>query len=165
MSLFSSKSKSKSAGNIFQDRNLHIIISVALISVLGVMTINPILPTVAQSFNITPEQIGLIMTAFLLPIAIGTPIVGVLADRIGRKQILVPSLLLFAVGGVLSASAQDFRSLLEWRFLQGIGAASLETLELTLIADLFAGKMLTSAMALNASMIGISATVYPLIGG
>lgn len=165
MSFFSSKSKSKSAGNIFQDRNLHIIISVALISVLGVMTINPILPTVAQSFNITPEQIGLIMTAFLLPIAIGTPIVGVLADRVGRKQILIPSLLLFAVGGVLSASAQDFRSLLEWRFLQGIGAASLETLELTLIADLFAGKMLTSAMAFNASMIGISATVFPLIGG
>ncbi|NJR74497.1 MAG: MFS transporter [Scytonema sp. CRU_2_7] len=118
-----------------------------------------------KSLNLSPQQIGLIMTSFLVPIAIGTPIFGVLADRIGRKKILVPSLLLFALGGTLSAFAQDFRSLLEWRFLQGIGAASLETLSLTMISDLYGGKMLTAAMAFNTSMIGISATVYPLIGG
>ncbi|MGL5805433.1 MAG: MFS transporter [Xenococcaceae cyanobacterium] len=147
------------------EQNLFIVISVALIAVLGVMSINPILPTIAQSLQIAPEQIGLIMTAYLVPIAIGTPIFGILADRLGRKQILIPSLIIFALGGILSASAQDFRSLLEWRFLQGIGAASLEAVQLTLIADLYAGRLLTSAMALNTSAIGISATIYPLIGG
>ncbi|NMG06366.1 MFS transporter [Brasilonema sp. UFV-L1] len=159
------KSNHKSVNNIYQDKNLYITIGVTLVSVLGVMTLNPILPTIGKSFNLSPQQIGLIMTSFLVPIAIGTPIFGVLADRIGRKKILVPSLLLFALGGTLSAFAQDFRSLLEWRFLQGIGAASLETLSLTMIGDLYSGKMLTTAMALSASMIGISATVYPLIGG
>ncbi|MGH7997912.1 MAG: MFS transporter, partial [Brasilonema sp.] len=159
------KSNHKSVSNIYQDKNLYITIGVTLISVLGVMSLNPILPTIGKSFNLSPQQIGLIMTSFLVPIAIGTPIFGVLADRIGRKKILVPSLLLFALGGTLSAFAQDFRSLLEWRFLQGIGAASLETLSLTMIGDLYSGKMLTTAMALSASMIGISATVYPLIGG
>ena len=155
----------RDASKVYQKRNLYIIIFVTLIAVLGVMSINPILPTVATSFNVPPEQIGLIMTAFLVPVAIGTPIFGVLADRVGRKQILIPSLLVFALGGALSGYAPNFRSLLEWRFLQGIGAASLESLSLTMIGDLYAGNMLTSAMALNASMIGISATLYPIIGG
>ncbi len=165
MSPFQNTNNSKNAIKIHQKQNLLIIIGITLIAVLGVMTVNPILPTLAKSLNIPPEEIGLIMSAFLIPITIGTPIFGVLADRVGRKQILIPSLLLFAFGGVLSASAQDFRSLIEWRFLQGIGAASLESLSLTLISDLYAGKMLTVAMALNVSMIGISSTVYPIIGG
>ncbi|WP_017749731.1 MFS transporter [Scytonema hofmannii] len=150
---------------IYKDNNLYIIISITLISVMGVMAINPALPAIGEAFKVPNEQIGLVMASFLIPIAIGTPIFGVLADRIGRKKILIPSLLLFALGGILSAFARDFRSLLEWRFLQGVGAASLESLSLTVVADIYSGKMLTAAMAFNASMIGISATVYPLVGG
>ncbi|MEC4816124.1 MAG: MFS transporter [Scytonema sp. PMC 1069.18] len=157
--------KSKRASNIYQDKNLFLVISVTLIAVLGVMSLNPILPTVGDALNVAPEQVGLIMSAFLIPAALGTPVFGILADRIGRKQILIPSLLIFALGGTLGAFAQDFRSILEWRFLQGIGAASLEALPLTIIADLYSGKMLTVAMAFNASIISISATVYPVIGG
>ncbi|MUG95999.1 MFS transporter [Scytonema sp. UIC 10036] len=149
----------------YKDNNLNIIISVTLTSVMGVMAINPALPAIGEAFKVPNEQIGLVMASFLIPIAIGTPIFGVLADRIGRKKILIPSLLLFALGGILSAFARDFRSLLEWRFLQGVGAASLESLSLTVIADVYSGKMLTAAMAFNASMIGLSATVYPLVGG
>jgi MFS family permease len=157
--------KPKKAGNIYQDKNLFIVISVTLIAVLGVMTLNPILPTMGDALNVAPERVGLIMSAFLIPAALGTPIFGILADRVGRKQILIPSLVIFALGGTLGAFAQDFRSILEWRFLQGIGAASLEALPLTVIADLYSGKALTAAMALNASIISISATIYPVIGG
>jgi MFS family permease len=165
MSFFSAKLSDRTTNKANFDRNFLIILSITPIALLGIMSINPVLPTIATSLQISPEQIGLLMTAFLVPVAIGTPIFGVLIDRIGRKQVLVPSLLIFALGGVLSAFAQDFRSLLEWRFLQGIGAASLESLQLTLIADLYAGRFLTSAMALNTSIIGISATIFPLLGG
>jgi MFS family permease len=159
------KSQKDKSNSTYKDSNLYIIISVTLISVMGVMAINPALPAIGKAFQIPDEQIGLVMASFLIPIAIGTPIFGVLADRVGRKKILIPSLLLFALGGILSAFARDFRSLLEWRFLQGVGAASLEALSLTVIADVYSGKMLTTAMAFNSSMIGISATIYPLVGG
>lgn len=151
---------------IYLDRNLQVIIGITLIAVLGSAgSIGPVLPTMASALQIPPEKIGLVITVFVVPIAIGTPILGVLADRFGRKQILIPSLLLFAVAGVACSFAPNFRTLLELRFLQGVGAASLEFLALTLITDLYAGKSLTSAMAFNASMIGISLTVYPLITG
>ena len=148
-----------------RELNLQIVIGVTLMAVLGSSSIGPVLPSLAQEFNIAPEQIGMVITAFVIPIAIGTPISGVLADRFGRKQILVPALLLFAIAGVVCALAPNFRTLLEWRFIQGIGAAPLESLALTLISDLYRGKKLTSAMAFNGSAIGISLAIYPLISG
>ncbi len=157
--------KERSPIRLDRELNLQIIIGVTLMAVLGSSSIGPVLPAIAQELNITPEQIGLVITAFVMPIAIGTPIAGVLADRFGRKQILVPALLLFAIAGVVCAFASNFRTLLEWRLIQGIGAAPLESLALTLISDLYRGKKLTSAMAFNGSAIGISLAVYPLISG
>ncbi|MBW4627933.1 MAG: MFS transporter [Brasilonema octagenarum HA4186-MV1] len=153
------------AKSIQIDANLLLIVSISLVAISGVVGINPIMPNIAKSLNIPTQEVGLIMTTFLMPTTVGTLIFGALADRIGRKKVLIPSLLLFGVGGILCAIANNFHSLLEWRFLTGVGAASLESLELTLISDLYSGKMLTTAMGFNSAMIGVAATIYPLIGG
>jgi MFS family permease len=162
MSLFINR---KDTSKINIDRKLLLIISISLIATSGVFSVNPIIPNIAQSLNIPTEQIGMLMTSFLIPATFGCLIFGALADKLGIKKILIPSLLLFGIAGVLCASANSFRSLLEWRFLSGIGAASLEALELTLISDLYSGKMLTSAMGINSAMIGVAATFYPIVGG
>ncbi|MDJ0697551.1 MFS transporter [Mastigocoleus sp. MO_188.B34] len=161
----SSGRKHRSPQKIYTDRNLQIVIGIALMAILGSGSIGPVLPTMADALDIPHEQIGLVITAFVIPIAIGTPISGVLADRFGRKQILIPALILFAIAGAACVFAPNFRTLLELRFLQGVGAAPLESLALTLISDLYSGNMLTAAMGLNASVIGISLAVYPVISG
>ncbi len=157
--------RAKTPKTPFQDRNLHIIISLILTALIGIVAVNPALPTIANALQISPDQIGLVIAVFVLPITIGVPIFGILADRIGRKQVIIPCLLVFAIAGVLCSTAQDFRSLLEWRFLQGIGAASLELLALTLIGDLYEGERVIPAMAFLASTIGVSTTLFPLTGG
>ncbi|MBO3458228.1 MFS transporter [Aetokthonos hydrillicola Thurmond2011] len=151
--------------SIHIDGNLFIIVCISLISILGVTSISPVMPIIAKGLNVPPQQIGLIMAVFLIPTTAGAFMFGALADSVGIKKILIPSLLLFGAGGILCTFSQDFRSLLEWRFLTGIGAASLDTLELTIISSLYSGKMLTAAMGLNAAAIGIAATIYPVIGG
>ena len=161
----SNRRKHRSPQKIYTDRNLQIVIGIALMAILGSGSIGPVLPTMADALDIPHEQIGLVITAFVIPIAIGTPISGVLADRFGRKQILIPALILFAFAGAACVFAPNFRTLLELRFLQGVGAAPLESLALTLISDLYSGNMLTAAMGLNASVIGISLAVYPVISG
>ncbi|MBW4670504.1 MAG: MFS transporter [Cyanomargarita calcarea GSE-NOS-MK-12-04C] len=165
MSSLSREVKSKNPNRIHIDGNLFVIICISLIAVIGITSINPVMPTIAKAFNVPSGQIGLIMAVFLIPTTVGALIFGALADRIGMKKILIPSLLVFGLGGILCAFASSFQSLLEWRFLTGLGAASLECLELTLIGNLYSGKMLTAAMGINAAMIGIAATIYPLIGG
>ncbi len=155
----------ENAIKIHQDVNLQIIIGITLMAVLGSSSIGPTLPSLAEDFGISPQHIGWVITAFVIPIAIGTPISGILADRYGRKQILVPALLLFAIAGTIGALAPNFRTLIEFRFVQGVGAAPLESLALTLISDLYRGKLLTAAMAFNATSIGLSLAIYPLISG
>lgn len=155
----------KNSDGIYQDKNFYITNSVMLVAIIGGTPIAPILPTLAKNFNVSLQEIDLVLTAFLAPRVFMSPLFGVLADRLGRKQVLVPSLFLFAIAGGCSAFAQDFNTLIGWRFLQGVSAASLEVLALTMLSDLYLGKMLTVAMAFNASMIGVSSVFYPALGG
>ena len=155
----------ESKDSIFQDKKLLIVVSMTMIAIMPLFSISPILTTIAKGLNISPQQSGLIMAAYLMPVAIGTPIFGILADRFGFKKILIPSLLVFALGGVLCAMSGNFRALIEWRILQGIGGASLEALVLSIIGSLYSGKKLTQAMAFNAGAIGVGSTIYPILGG
>ncbi|NJM70461.1 MAG: MFS transporter [Scytonema sp. RU_4_4] len=159
------QTQSKSSTSIFQDKNFYIINSVTLMAILGGTIFNPTLPTIQKFFQVSEDQASWVATLFQLPGAFVTPIFGVLADILGRKQILVPSLLIFALGGAFSGLASSFTSLLGWRFLQGVGTASLESLQLTIIGDLYQGRKLGAAMAFNASLIGMSSAIFPLIGG
>jgi MFS transporter, ACDE family, multidrug resistance protein len=154
-----------STKNPLHDRNFYIIISLTLLEIMGGATIGPLLPELSRIFDVSPSEIQLVMTAFFLPIGIATPILGIIADRIGIKKVLVPSLLLFGIAGGCCAFARDFQTLIEWRFLQGFGGASLNLLALTLISTIYRGKALTLAMSINVTMIGVSTAIYPIIGG
>jgi MFS family permease len=147
------------------DSNFYIISLLTLMAILGGTIYNPALPSIANFFHISSEKVSLVSTLFQLPVAIVTPIFGVLADSFGRKQVLVPSLVVFALGGVLSGLAPSFDKLIEWRFFQGIGTASLESLQLTIISDLYTGKKLASVMGFVAGLNGMSSAIFPLIGG
>lgn len=134
-------------------------------AILGVASIAPALPEIRDAFGISDQTVGLLITFFTLPGVILTPVLGILADRYGRKKILVPSLLLFGIAGGACASATDLAVLLVFRFFQGIGAASLGVLNVTIIADLYSGKERIMAMGYNVSIQGVGTGSWPLIGG
>ena len=108
------------SGRLFRDRNLHIIFSITLIAVLAVSSITPAFPQISRELGVSPARIGWLISAFTVPGVFLTPVLGVAADRWGRKQVLVPSLLLFAVAGTACAFATDFQTLLGLRLLQGV---------------------------------------------
>ena len=150
---------------IFTDSNLRIVYSVTLMAVMGVGVIAPALPRMARELMLSPQAVGLLITAFTVPGVILAPLLGVLADRHGRRRILVPSLFLFAVAGAACALARDFTVLLSLRFLQGMGAAALGSLNVTLIGDLFDGRERAAAMGYNASVLSLGTATYPALGG
>ncbi len=151
--------------SVFRDRNLYVIFGVTLVAVMGVASITPAFPEIIRYFGITAHQVGWLIAAFTLPGIFLTPVVGVLADRLGRKVILVPSLILFGLAGLSCAFARDFEVLLVLRFVQGIGASALGTINVTLIGDIFSGERRTAAMGYNASVLSIGTASYPAIGG
>lgn len=141
------------------------IFGITLTAVMGVSSIAPALPKMARTLEVSNEQIGLLITAFTLPGIFLTPVLGVIADRIGRKAILVPSLFIFGIAGTACAFATDFTWLLILRFLQGIGGASLGALNVTLIGDLYDGNERATAMGYTGSVLSMGTAAYPAIGG
>jgi MFS family permease len=150
---------------VYQEINFQIICVVTLIAVMGVSSVTPAFPNLAKDLKIDPKNLGLLITTFTLPSLILGPVIGVLADRWGRKIIILPSLFLFGIAGTACALVRDFNLLLFFRLLQGIGAASLSSLSITLIGDLYAGDRRTTAMGYNASVSSVGTASYPLIGG
>ncbi|MBP5973344.1 MFS transporter [Brasilonema sp. CT11] len=165
MNQSTTRSQPKSSTNIFRDKNFYIINLVTVVGILGGTLYNPALPTIQKFFKVTEQDASWISTLFQLPGAVITPIFGILADVLGRKQVLIPSLLVFALGAGLSGWTSNFRTHLGGRFVQGVGAASLEPLQLTILSDLYQGRKLGTAMAFNAGLIGMSGALFPLIGG
>ena len=150
---------------LHRDPNLLVVFSVTLTAMLAVSAVAPAFPDVARALDVTPEAVGLLITVFTLPGIFLTPVLGILADRYGRKQVLVPALVLFAVAGSACSLARSFEVLLVLRFLQGVGAASLGSLNVTVMGDLYRGRVLTTAMGYNASVLSVGTAAYPAIGG
>ncbi len=151
--------------SLYRDRNLQIIFGVTLMAVLGVASITPAFPTMTRELGITGGQVGLLITFFTLPGVFLSPVLGVMADRFGRKRILVPSLFLFAIAGTACTFISDFNFLLWMRAIQGVGGASLASINNTIIGDLYSGRRRVEAMGVNTSVLSIGTASYPAIGG
>jgi MFS family permease len=150
---------------VHKDPNLMVIFGVTLMAVLGVTSIAPAFPAIQQQLSIEPQAVGMLITAFTLPGVFLAPILGILADRLGRKKVLVPSLLLFGLAGGACFAARDFSTLVSLRIIQGIGGASLGTINVTIIGDLYSGRRRSEAMGYNASVLNLGTAAYPAIGG
>jgi MFS family permease len=105
------------------------------------------------------------ITINTLPGIILAPIWGVIADRIGRKKVLVPSLVFYALCGGAQAFVDDFSLLLALRFFQGCAGAPLAALNNTVIGELYLGRERMEAMGYNASVQSACMLGYPLAGG
>jgi ACDE family multidrug resistance protein len=150
---------------VWKDHNLHVIWGVTLMAVLGSSSVAPAFPEVRQEFGISTGQVGLLITVFTLPGVFLTIIAGMFSDWFGRRTILVPSLMLFGIAGGACAFARDFELLLALRTLQGVGAAALGAMNVTLIGDLYFGRERTAALGYNSSVLNVGTASYPAIGG
>lgn len=151
--------------HIYKSRTPYFIFMITLLGVMGVASITPAFPAIIEHFGLEKKEVAYLITAFSVPGIFLSPITGILADRFGRKTIIVPSLFLFAIAGSACFFANSFDTLLIFRFFQGLGAASLGSLNITLIGDLYQGPSRARLMGMNAAILSIGTATYPLFGG
>jgi len=132
---------------------------------MGVSSIAPALPAIVHDLGISNLDVAWLITAFSLPGMVAAPFTGILADRFGRKRIVVPAIFLFAIAGTACAFTRDFNILIICRVFQGMSAAVMGSINVTIIGDLYSGRRRAEAMGLNASALSIGAAGYPLVGG
>src|SRR5512140_2977172 len=86
---------------------------------LQVYCTQPLLPLLRQIFHASELQVSLTVSAPSLARPISAPFIGLMAERIGRKKVIVPALFLMTVPTVLAATATTLPVLIAWRFAQG----------------------------------------------
>src|SRR6516165_817121 len=87
--------------------------------------LSPLLPILAADYQISPPAAGLSVTVFSLAYMVSAPLFGYLADRIGRRRVLICSLLAFGAANLLTASAANLPWLLAVRLFAGAAAAGI----------------------------------------
>ena len=144
---------------------LLVITAVTVTGILGNTLISPAIPDILDDFGIGDRGAGALIAATSLPGVFLAPIIGLLADRHGRRNVLVPCLTIFGLAGVAAASAPSFGLLLAARFAMGIGAAGLINLAIVLIGDHWEGADRTRLIGRNTAVLTAGLAVLPPIGG
>ncbi len=80
----------------------------------------PLLPLLAKAFHASAGEIGLVVTVSTIAVALTAPLTGIVADRFGRKNVIVPAAFLLAIPTILAGLSGSLWQLLFWRFWQGV---------------------------------------------
>ena len=97
----------------------------------------PLIPRLSHSFRVSEQFIGLMVPAYMIPYGLSTLFYGLLSDRLGRRRIMLGSLVAFIFLTLITATARSAPQILWWRLLTGLGASGVVPLALALIGDLF----------------------------
>jgi len=151
--------------DILRRRGFQLLLLANVVPILGNGLVSPILDSLIEPMRVSPVEIGLIVSAFSAPAIVVIPMAGLLADRYGRKPVLVSGTLLFGVGGTGIAFTTDFRLVLAIRLVQGVGFAGISPIVITSIGDFYDGAREATAQGLRFSVSGASLLIFPILAG
>ncbi len=116
-------------------------------SYLNLNAVQPLLPLFRQVFQASEIQASLTVSASALAVALTAPLAGVVADRLGRKRIIVASMVGVAVATTLGATAGTLLQLIGWRFLQGIFVPGVAAVAIAYVSEEAPAEAVGQAMA------------------
>lgn len=143
-------------------------IIVALMTMIGPFTIDtylPSFPAIEADFNISRALLSQSLGFYLAAFAISTLILGPLADRLGRRQVILGSLLFYIAASIGCALSNDYSSFLIYRILQGVAASGGLVAGRAIIRDVYSPQDAHSAMSRVMMLFAIAPAIAPIIGG
>lgn len=126
-------------------------LSAAIIALgaLGIDMMLPALPAIGTRLGAgSPADWPLVITAFVLGFGLAQPIHGPLADRFGRRPLLIVAMAIYAVTNLVATASGSFDLLLVSRFVGGLGIAASRTVTVAMVRDLHAGRAMAKVMSL-----------------
>jgi len=144
---------------------LPLVFVATLTSIMGNSLLAPLIPDILDTFDRSDGSAGLLVAAASFPGIVMAPVIGLLADRFGRRPVLTPCLFVFGVAGIFVATAPTFEIMLAARFCLGLGAAGLVNLAIVLITDHYDGDERTRWIGANSGVLTVALATLPVVSG
>ncbi|TWE06034.1 ACDE family multidrug resistance protein [Neobacillus bataviensis] len=144
--------------------------SIPLVMTLGNSMLIPVLPSMEKELSITSFQTSMIITVYSIVAIFLIPVAGYISDHIGRKKVIIPSLIIAGIGGLISGWAawrltDAYWLILVGRALQGVGAAGAMPIVLPLVGDMFKSEDdVSSCLGLIETSNTFGKVLSPILG-
>ncbi|MCC6176836.1 MAG: MFS transporter [Chloroflexi bacterium] len=136
-----------------------------LLSSLGTSIANVALPTLAQAFSASFQDVQWIVLAYLLAVTTAIVTAGRLGDAVGRRRLLLVGLVLFTAASAVCGVAPTLWLLIAARVVQGLGAAVMMALTMAIVAEAVPQAKTGSAMGLLGTTSALGTALGPSLGG
>lgn len=140
-----------------------VLVSVSAYALLQSLVL-PVLPTIQHSLHTSQNTVTWVLTAYLLSASVATPIAGRIGDMMGKKKVLVVTLLTLAVGSVLAALATSIGVMIAARAIQGVGGGVLP-LSFGLIRDEAPPDKVGSSISISAALLAVGGGAGIVLAG
>lgn len=144
-----------------------ILLAVIFMDLLTGMEFDLFVPSFAQlqtHFNLSPFWVEALLSSNFVGYSLSLAFIGGLADKYGRKPIILVGLCIFILGSMLCVYPYSYHFLLAGRFLQGLGIAAPSILSFLLIADVYPIKEQQFLMGILNGSLNIAVAISPVIG-
>jgi predicted MFS family arabinose efflux permease len=139
---------------------------------LFLRTVDPVIPQIAEDFSIDIATAAMLSTAFALPYALVQPVLGAMADMLGKTRLITVCLLVLVIAALMGAFATSFSMMMASRIISGIVAGGVFPISLAMVGDLVpvhqrqvaVGRILAAAMLGNVLGSPSAGFIADLIG-
>jgi len=151
-------------GTALTGRVVALLAGLSAISVLSTNIILPAFPEIGRQLGVSSRELGLTLSSFFITFALAQLLVGPLADRFGRKRLVLGGLTLFVVGTLVAGLASSLDILIAGRVIQALGVCAAAVLARAIARDLFEGETLARALSLTMIATATAPGFSPLLG-
>ncbi|MEC4894111.1 MAG: MFS transporter [Oscillatoria sp. PMC 1051.18] len=150
---------------MFRDPRILVLLAAGSLTTMAGGVVSPVLPEIIEQLQLDPALAGNLVSLHCLTIALFSPPLGILADRIGRLRILIPCLVGYAIFGTAGAFIDDLAPLLVARGLLGAASGGIAAASLGLLGSMYEGEARSQALGYATSTLTLAGIAFPLLGG
>ncbi|BAU42385.1 MFS transporter [Leptolyngbya sp. O-77] len=146
-------------------RQLLVLLAAGGLTTMTGSVVTPVFPEIVRDLQLDRSWAGMLTSTHALTTALFTPVFGILADRVGKRTVMLPALLCYALFGVATIFMTTLPMLLLMRGLIGAASGAVAAATIGLLGTMYEGDERSRILGFATSAMTTAAIIFPLLGG